>query len=356
MFKHSFPILLIFALAASFGMASATAQTRIKPYEVEIAVAEQSAAERQRASTQALLITLSRVTGLASIPRTPGIVSALADPAKLYSQFAFAADDATGQFKLRVTFEPRLILDLIEGEGLPVWWSRRPSVVAWVALDHGEPRLLSLSDGHRLTGIMLQRALFRGIPLEFPLMDLDDSILVDESDVLDKAAITLDVASKRYAADLILTGRLKESFSIEHGSVFAGDWEAWVDGEPLVSEFRDLTVTEVAYSGIDMIADRLFDKYAVLSRGMMDHELAVAGLDGAVSYAALMDYLASLEFVDDVAVEGVTPQAIHLKVASRASFEQLMMLLEHDGMLGVDRFYRGLGSQLVWLQGSTTGG
>jgi len=332
-------------------MSTVAAELRIDPYEVEVEVVESSVAARGRASTEALLITLSRVSGLASIPRTPEIVAALEAPARFYSQFAFADDGVSGQSILRITFESRLVLDLIDRAGLPVWWSRRPSVVAWIVLDNGEPRLLGAGAGHALTTLMSQRALFRGLPLEIPLLDLDDTLRVSETDVFSKTAEVLEAASTRYGADLVLTGRVKERFSIAHGSVFSGDWEVWVAGQPVAHSFSDLTAVEAANAGIDMVADHLFGTYAVLSRRLVDYDIAVAGLDGAQSYVALMDYLINLEFVAQVGVTSVTPRAIQLKVASRAGFEQLMMLLTHDGLLREDAFHRGPGLQFVWLEG-----
>ena len=105
--------------------------------------------------------------------------------------------------------------------------------------------------------------------------------------------------------------------------------------------------------GLYMCSHVLHFQAPLLSRGLVDYDIAVAGLDGTRSYVALMDYLVGLEFVDQVGVVGVTPRAIHLKVASRAGFEQLMMLLTHDGLLREDTFHRGPGPQLVWLSQRT---
>jgi hypothetical protein len=330
-------------------------EVRIQAYAVDVPVAEQSTAERARASSEGLLIVLSRVTGLVSVPRTPEIVDALDNPGRFYSQFVFSEDDETNSLSLRVTFEDKLVLDLINRAGLPVWWSKRPSVLAWVGLDNGERRILDAAENHALLDALAERASLRGIPMELPLMDLSDSILVSEREVWAKAADALDAASARYRADLVLTGRMLESFSLQHGTVVSGDWEVWINGEPLSVDFSEVTTAQAAELAIDLIADHLFETYAVLSRELALHPIGVAGLQGAKNYAALMDYLTSLEFVDGVGVVSVTPQAIQLELASRASFDQLLLLLTHDGLLAEDAFYRGMGAQLVWVEGQAGG-
>lgn len=58
-------------------------------YRVEVPVTAQSTSARLEASRSALLTVLSRVTGLASVPRVEVIRGALDAPDLYYSQFGF---------------------------------------------------------------------------------------------------------------------------------------------------------------------------------------------------------------------------------------------------------------------------
>ena len=100
--------------------------------------------------------------------------------------------------------------------------------------------------------------------------------------------------------------------------------------------------------GIDLVADRLAEYYAVLPRELRLRQLTITGLDDGASYANFMQYLASLEFIDHVDVTAIDAAKLHIALASRAQEDQLLMLLTAQGRLAEDKLYRGLGRQLIW--------
>lgn len=323
-------------------------------HQIELPVQAQTSEERTRVAAEGLLTVLSRVTGLASVPRSDVVVAAMAAPDRFYGSFVFYEErDSQGArtLYLKLDYQPDAVLELIKQAQLPVWWSKRPSVMVWLVVDEqGTRRLLGSADDHPLIDAVRARARARGLSVSLPVLDLVERLEISAVDVWGKVRDTLDLASERYNPDLVLVGRVsrREPILFEVRATYRGDWEVWVADEPLVSTFNDPAPQTVARMGVDLLADRLAEQYAVLPREQRLRSFAIAGLEDVQSYIDLMDYLNSLEFVDQVDVVAVAGGQVELQLASPALPEQLLMLLTAEERLTVDRLHRELGAQLIW--------
>lgn len=322
-------------------------------YSVELPVSAQSTAERERAASEGLLIVLSRLTGLSSVPRNDAITQALARPQPYYNRFVFVSEptaDGEQQTIMRFTFQAGAVQQLITEAQLPVWWSKRHRIMAWTVVDEdGGREILNSASAHPVALALQDRARQRGLPLSLPLMDLDDQLAVTPADVWGKVAASLDTASQRYSADLVLIGRITRNPGyLITDQPYRGDWEIWINGRPLVVNFDAATAEQAVGEVVDVVADRLAEQFAVLPRQLSAHRVMVTGLDDAASYAAFMSYVGSFEFVDFVGVSALDARAVEIWVNSRALPEQLEMLLTTEGRLVRDKLHRGLDLQLIW--------
>ncbi len=321
-------------------------------YAVELPVNAQSDVERARAAGEGLLIVLSRLTGLSSVPRSAQITQALARAGDYYNQFVFltGANDDQDQGYVRITFQADAVQTLINSAGLPVWWAKRPRILTWVVLDvGGEREILSSSSQHPMISALQSRARLRGLPMTLPLMDLHDQLQVTPADVWGKLGESLDASAERYDAELVLIGRVaRVQTTFMDSRAYRGDWEIWLNGEPLVENFNAASAAEAANIGVDLVANRLAERFAVLPRQLRQQRLAITGLNDPGSYADFMHYLQGLEFVDHVDVTAIDAATLHISLASRAQLEQLMMLLTVEGRLVEDKLHRGLDVQLIW--------
>ena len=142
-------------------------------YEVAIPVETQSRQERQSASSKGLLTVLTRLTGLAHVPRTPEVAAALTCAESYYNEFRFVRKPLTDALELVIRFDRVPVLELIKQADLPIWRSSRAQVVAWVVVSDGiERSLLSTADQSTVVEAMNQQARARGIPLSLPLLYL----------------------------------------------------------------------------------------------------------------------------------------------------------------------------------------
>ena len=173
-------------------------------YAVDMAVDGRTETARMAVSGAALAEVLSRVSGLAEVPRNDPVRAALARPEAYYDRFVFLNDS-----ELRIHFVPAAVLKLADEAELPVWSANRPEVMAWLAVDSGAVRQVVGGD-HALADALGERARQRGLVLKLPLMDLEDRMLVRPAVVWGRLYSTLSAASRRYGADVILTGWLQE--------------------------------------------------------------------------------------------------------------------------------------------------
>ena len=188
---------------------------RVQPldwlYEVEVPVAGRSTEAREQAAADALLVLLSRLSGLAEVPRNQTVESALQRAARYYSQFDYQTQQLRGQRQLllHVIFDPAPVNQLMQQAELPLWGSRRRGVVAWLALDDGNLSLVSAQEP-TLGAVLKARARERGIPLTLPsAADLRAGVITAE-EVWSESEFTLSQAELLYEADLLVTGRLRE--------------------------------------------------------------------------------------------------------------------------------------------------
>ncbi len=317
-------------------------------YEVAVPVEDQSSAARLDAAGRALAQLLSRLTGLASVPRNETVAGALAAPDLYYNQFRFEEAEEGDGLRLRLQFVPRAVLDLVREARLPIWRSNRPTVMGWVVMEdeRGERSILGAGADHPLMEGLEERARERGVPLRLPIMDLADQLAVEPAAVWGRLSQVLQPASARYGAEVLLVGRLQRSADQR----WTASLELWVDDD-VVS--RDLEAGEpdvLGRAAADLVADELAARYAVLDRGLRRLDLAISAVHDAKDYAELLRYFGSLEFVEEVMVSSVSGDRLGVSLITPADPEQLLELFALDRRLFPDRLNEipGAALQLVW--------
>ena len=356
----------LLAVVVYLASAVAAAEPIAWLYDVEVPVLDQSAEARQEGAQQALLELLSRLTGLQEVPSEPddAITTALDQVDRYYSAFRFVEREVIGpdgepteQLHLRVRFDRNASLRLLRAAELPIWRSDRPRVLAWIALETPEGRLLvgtqdpqEIQDPQEVAATLArglrERAEQRGVPVVLPLLDLEDQMAVEPAAVWGRLEGVLVPASERYRAQVLLIGQGRQLT----GGVWSLSWEVWLGEERVQQTVRDTDLEVLAASGTDLVANALAQRYAVVAGQTQGLRLGVLGISDPQAYSRLLRYLGRLEFVDDVAVTGVTAEHVTLLVTTRADIEQLLTAFaaderlaasQHDGFIPFD-------AELVW--------
>ena len=355
-------------LACVVAGAAGTASAEVVPwlYDVEVAVPTQGDADRRRAASAALAEVLTRVTGLREIPFVAQVDAALRESERYYVRYAFATrdiepkegGDLVPETRLEIHFEPGTLLDLLRRAGLPVWSADRPTLLVWVVLDRGTDRDVvssaSLGTAEEVALAMHREARRRGIVLTLPLMDLEDRGL-RVTDLWGRFWTAIMRSSRRYGRDLMLLGRV----AANPGGGFSSHWElrSPVGEQELAATFdhQGLSAAAAAGEAVHRAADALARRFAVRGGDLDTIALTVRGAQTVRGYAAVLAYLQSREYINRVDVSVVEPHALHLKLHSRSSRDQLVELLLMGGYLSESRSASPTpplpvsGLELVWM-------
>lgn len=328
-----FKLFLVLPLVLLAGIAAAQNPDL---FSGEVPVADESPATRTLALQQILRQVMVRVGGQRSILAQDAANELLQDAGALVQQFRYrgaadpAGDGATQRY-LRARFDPAALQRAMLGKGLPVWLGERPRVLLWVATEErGARRLLNVGDERPLRELLLQRAGERGMPLQLPLLDLEDRAAITAADVWSGFAGAIQRASQRYPHDVILTASATRSGTKR----WLVSWRLWRDGQQRELSSAGDDLGEALAAGLDLVQDQLaLQPGAVLPDQRDMSRISVQGVDTLRAYAYLMQALRMLPQVSAVVVLQAEPDRLLLGVDAEGGREVLTRALLRDPAL-----------------------
>ena len=315
-------------------------------YVGEVLVTDESRTQLRSGARAGLLQVLIRVSGLLEVETSELVSDSLRNPAVYYYQYSYRTSDQTLLVGTRevpakiltLHFEPSAIARLLRDADFPVWGSNRPSVMLWVAASDGqERRVLSEVDPDAIVSSLIGRASERGLPLLFPILDLEDAASISSAEIWGAFLDRIEEASERYNPDAILTARIQQ----ESAGNWSGHWswqisdDQWQSSQTLAS-----SAEELVYRLMDQLADDLAARFALdSSRARVD--LLVEGVTNVVQYAALGRYLDQLPPVLNSKIIEIEGDAVRFELETEGQLKQLVEIIELDqrmAFLGGDRF------------------
>jgi hypothetical protein len=336
-------------------------------YVHQVAVSNESDSERNRAFGEALSAVIIKVTGERRWLLHPTIERAL-DNAQDYVeaisyiseaielvQEASAApqqnrdsrntqDNAGGalvntpnllqevseQRYINVNFAAELIDQLLTDADIPVWDSNRPSVLVWMALqtESGERRLLTADNQPEIIRYMQDFALERGLPIIFPVLDFEDRQSLNEDQLWNLEESVIELASIRYGADSILSGRLH----FTAGGELVGLWKFIFQDEADVFDGFDQDLQGYLYAPLDRVTNKLSSYFAIVPEESTEQfvRLRIEGINNLTAYSALLSYVSNLGLVQSVAAAELDGERLELELGLVGDVVQLYELIALD--------------------------
>ncbi|MDB2387511.1 DUF2066 domain-containing protein [Shewanella sp.] len=162
---------------------------------------------RAQAIVQAFKNVVLKNTGTQRALTAPEITKQLGNASAMMTQYGYQEID--GKLFIKVSFDHQRVIRLLRQAGLPVWGKQRPLTLLWIVEQTGGERVIlndmSTSAVHNAFDI---QSADRGVPLLFPLMDLDDAMLVGVNDIRGQFVDNVAGASLRYQADFFIIGTI----------------------------------------------------------------------------------------------------------------------------------------------------
>jgi hypothetical protein len=274
------------------------------------------------------------VSGTREVENSTLVARDLRRPENYYYQFSYESTDRSFQIGeetvpaklLRIHFEPNAVAKLLRRAGFPVWGSNRPSVLLWLALsDANGRRIISETNASEITDTLQDQARLRGLPLLFPLLDLEDSASLSTAEVWGVFLGRIDEASERYNPDSVLTGRIQK----DTVGRWSASWSYRIEGGWHEIDSVAYSVDEMVRTMVDEVANHLADKYA-LDSSRSQVTLNIESVDTIGDYAALSLYLESLTPVLDSSVVQVHESVVEFRLSTEGQNEQLVKIIELD--------------------------
>ena len=322
----------VLALASAWGAPSGAA-TLTGLYSVTV-VPDPGARDQREAALQAAMAKLLiRVTGSRNAPLDPALGPLLTEPDKYLSSYG---DDRQG--RALVGFSRGQVERVLKELGKPVWGQERPLTLLWVAVDDGAggrgvlgageatdcgtpatPRMRELLVAVREE--IVAAADERGLPVAWPLLDLQDLGAVTCTDVWGGFEDRIVAASARYRADAVLIGKVRPGTlgnEVEWLFVQGGARQ----NLPLVG-VRD---------GIDAAADRYAADLATVGGASLTL-LTINNVLTPSDYGRVVSYLERQSILESVDVESLDNGMLRLRVAARGDARVLERVLALGGVL-----------------------
>ncbi len=185
--------LFILSTSASFVLAAELTDL----YQAEVD-ANQSQSAWQQAAFAAVLL---KLTGSDAIMANSQVQAELKQAGNYVKQYQMVQRDSRNL--LVVSLDQQKITALLAQQQVPVWGSRRPDVLVWLTEKTlAEPKFV-LENQHPLRTNLMQQAKKYGLSFIYPLYDVDDLALLNESSVWAGDWAALGTASIRYKAERV---------------------------------------------------------------------------------------------------------------------------------------------------------
>ncbi len=179
-------------------------------YEAEVLAKSRATNDRNQAIRQALQQVLDRIV-IARDKNQPSIQTALA-AAPYYVrefQFSLATNNKQNQQQsrlLRVRFDETLLQSLFKSGNTGLWNEIRPETLLWLVVEkNGQRQFFNAESMPEAEFALSKAARLKGIPVIFPLLDMEEQRFLTPNDVLSAdPKLLLDVSS-RYDVVSVLT-------------------------------------------------------------------------------------------------------------------------------------------------------
>lgn len=184
------------------------ASSTINIQSAKVAVEDRNSRTQRAATRQALTQLLIKFTGQGDISSYQALKT-ISDDANRYLR-AYRYTEENGQLYFVAEFDRQQLETVLKRERLPIWGDRRPDALLWLATenDKGERRITGDGQVNEFAITARREAEARGVPLTFPLMDLDDAARINAFDVWGLFPRQLNLASVRYNVDFVLGARI----------------------------------------------------------------------------------------------------------------------------------------------------
>lgn len=263
--------------------------------EARVPVADQRADARAEALETAITQVLMRLSGRADIARATAVTELIANPQRYLQQYYYEEGEGSedSQLELIARFDGQSLRRALSQRQIPIWQAERPPVLVWFAFDSGDEReLVNAAAAGRQPLEALHSAVGQlGVPVIFPMLDLQDRQSVQYSDVAGGFSEPVLEASQRYASEWVLMLRVTPT-----GSGWQARWALYHEGANTRWKSHGVSIEETLSQGAQVLAAGLRPSYTLVPDLTASTRLRIriGGVDSLERFAAVEQLLSKL--------------------------------------------------------------
>lgn len=312
-------------------------------YQATVPVRSQSKTDRQYAAQKGLQEVLVRMNGSESVLQNAQVKAAVRRAQSYIEQFQYrqikeeALVSKGYKQEMQLTFSPELIERLLLRQAQVRYWpTNRPQILVWLVEDNAQAGRQMLNravedpdgKGNPIVKALDKAALERGLPIEYPLLDLDDQLAITADKLWRMDEDSILAASQRYDAAVILLGRFSRTSKGEIWST----WQFHHAGKNQVWDSRASEIDKLAWEALSPLTDFLAERYAIVPSGQNapDLVLQLSGINTFKDYRQALDYLNGLAMISDVSLLEVQTGEMLLALHSEASLNKFKTAVQLD--------------------------
>lgn len=315
----------ITVLSLLFSMHS-MALPQLDPYRGVVVVDDEHSEELLR--EKALQQVLVKVSGNTDIVRLEESKALNEHIPSMLAQFGYQEEGSTRYYY--ALFDKRKINNALIAMQQPVWGATRPNTLIWLVNEKrritSEHDIKSSQDSALSWGLK-KAEMQRGIAVQFPLADLDDSIAINASDITGRFYDSASKASQRYDTDYYVLAKLKPLAS--------GKWRLnWQlvhvasnsKVKPVVAQnSNNGSKSYVMSAMVSELADYYAKQFAIVENNgeKLTQSIQVDGINSLENLTQLNRLLASLNAIESFEVTRIDAEQINLLVTLKGSLASL---------------------------------
>ena len=308
-------------------------------YSARIPVMDESETERVRAISTGLAQVVVKATGRPKAMEESGVGELLASAQRYVSEYHYVYPQGAGAV-------PTLHLQYLQADletalrvlGLPVWPADRPLLLLWVTeTSNGDSRLINTDEpAYRALAAVLAR---RGMPVELPLLDLQDQMALGDIQIDADIDADIDVDSKVETETQFALASAR--YPVKHwlhvnyqpgDGLVKGNWSLAGEGVNADESVQAPSLTGFVVNGADRVVEHFSGNSAYApSQSTQTLQLVVDNVLAYEDYQQVMAILKTLELVRDVQVSAVRGPELSLNLQLEGEAQRLFEALDKDG-------------------------
>ncbi len=292
----------------------------------DVVVANNSSAVLQQALPKAFGQVLVKLSGNAAVMTLPTIQNALPQVNRYIESYSYS-DSASNPLTLHVIFDLKAVKQLLENAGQAIWSSDRPLVLVWISVPvQSQSEVLSSDQlSNPVTQVIQQEAHSRGVPVLFPVMDLEDQSNVAQTTSAVPNAEQMQRIGQRYGTHAVLAAAVVP----DSANGMQGEWQLFLNGLSYEWQSSGADVMQVVTNGINRVSDLMANQLGTLDTKGMQRvvTMRVSGVQNLNDYVHMIAELKKLTPVVDVAVSDMGSNAVLLKVKTIGDRDNLASAL-----------------------------